>query len=280
MNIGIIGYSKYNGHPYSFSALINGICKINYHYCQYKYIKKYLKNYSKQKVFSNIYVTNIWCSNIREAKKIAKFSQIKYVSKNYNEFIDKVDAVIICLDDIKKKTKISNFFINHNIPVFVDKPAAHTESQLKKYSSKIFSSSGLYFSKDRVKIENLCKKKNNFHIKCKIGRGWPNYSVHLIEPLINIILKNDLKICKKTAIANKYLKLTNNKKVIEFYVNKYKCPLIFNLSINNKNYIFKFNDTLKSFTRLLLDFVNKIKNKNLNTNRLKKVIHLIERGAK
>ena len=74
MNIGIIGYSKYNGHPYSFSALINGICKTNYHYCQYKYIKKYLKNYSKQKVFSNIYVTNIWCSNIREAKKIANLA--------------------------------------------------------------------------------------------------------------------------------------------------------------------------------------------------------------
>ena len=48
--------------------------------------------------------------------------------KNYNEFIGKVDAVIICLDDIKK-LKISNFFINHNIPIFVDKPAAHTKTQ-------------------------------------------------------------------------------------------------------------------------------------------------------
>ena len=43
----------------------------------------------------------------------------------------KVDTVIICLDDIKKKLKISNFFINHNIPIFVDKPAAYTKTQLK-----------------------------------------------------------------------------------------------------------------------------------------------------
>ena len=279
MNIGIIGYSKFNGHPYSFSALINGVSKTNYHYCQYKYIKKYLRNYSKQKVFSNVYVTNIWCSNIQEARKIAKFSKIEHVCKNYTEFIGKVDAVIICLDDFKEKLKISNFFINHNIPIFVDKPAAYRKTQLKKYRSKIFSSSGLYYSKDRIHIENLCKNKD-FYIKCKIGRGWSNYSVHLIEPLINLIHKNNLKICKKTIIPNKYLKIKNNKKIIEFYVNKYKCPLIFNLSINNNNYNFKFNDTLKSFTKLLLDFINKIKNKNVSTNRLKKVIHIIERGSK
>jgi len=280
MNIGIIGYSNFNGHPYSFSALINGISKTNYHYCRYKYIKKYLKNYTKQKVFSNICVTNIWCSDIREAKKIAKFSQIKTVCKNYTDFVGNVDAVIICLDDVKKKIKISNFFINHNIPVFADKPAAYSEYQLKKYNSKIYSSSGLYFSKDRMKIESLCKKEKKFYIKCKIGKGWSNYSVHLIEPLINIIQSNNLKICKKTIISKKYLKLTNNKKVIEFYVNKHKCPLIFKLSINNKEYNFKFNDSLKSFTKLLLNFINKAKNKNLNINRLKKVIYFIEKGSK
>lgn len=48
IEIGIIGFSKENGHPYSFSAIINGFDKKNFSKVGYKFIFDYLKKQPKK----------------------------------------------------------------------------------------------------------------------------------------------------------------------------------------------------------------------------------------
>lgn len=48
IKIGIIGFNEGNGHPYSFSAIINGYKKIYFKKIGYKNILKYLENKKKR----------------------------------------------------------------------------------------------------------------------------------------------------------------------------------------------------------------------------------------
>ena len=43
IHLGLIGASKGNGHPYSWSAIINGYDKKKMKHCEYKVIPNYLK---------------------------------------------------------------------------------------------------------------------------------------------------------------------------------------------------------------------------------------------
>ena len=48
IKIGIIGFSKNNGHPYSFSAIINGYSKHHFKKIGYKFILEYLNKQPKR----------------------------------------------------------------------------------------------------------------------------------------------------------------------------------------------------------------------------------------
>ena len=189
-----------------------------------------------------------------------------------------IDAVLICIHEIDKKIKIANYFLKNKIKVFIDKPAALDKESLKKYQSQIFSSSSLYYSKDRKKIELLTKNKD-FNIVCSVGRGWKNYSVHLIEPLINIITKNNLSTYKKYNLKSKYAVFKNKNKKITMIVNKTKTPLYFDVTVGKRRVRYYFNDIRESFIRMLIDFFKFVKNKP-HDKRLKNVINIIEMEIK
>ena len=53
IEIGIIGFSKNNGHPYSFSAIINGYNKTYFKKVGYKFILEYLNKQPKKNFLKN-----------------------------------------------------------------------------------------------------------------------------------------------------------------------------------------------------------------------------------
>jgi len=92
IKIGIIGISEGNGHPYSFSAIING------------YDDKYMSlsgwdniyNYLKERPISDFgiqdsKITHVWTQDIEESKKIAKASKIEHVVEKYDDMIEHVE---------------------------------------------------------------------------------------------------------------------------------------------------------------------------------------------
>ena len=77
INIGIIGISDGNGHPYSWSAIINGYNKNYIDNCPYPIIIDYLKkNNPPSKNFQNFKITHIWTQDINISKNIALIGNI------------------------------------------------------------------------------------------------------------------------------------------------------------------------------------------------------------
>ena len=270
IEIGIIGFSKNNGHPYSFSAIINGYSKHHFKKIGYKFILEYLNKQPKKNFLKNeLKISTAWSNNFNQTKLLAKACKISKVVKNYKELADdKIQGVIIAKDDWKNNKKIAKFFLNKNIPVFIDKPLTLEKKDLnfykKFYNKKILMScSGLRFSNQISEIEKKIKfnGKPNLIIG-NISNDIEKYSVHLLEVIQKLgYLK--IKSIKKlnTNLETYLLKLDNN---INFILNC--CGK--NIRINDMTFFCKkghfkidFNDNFNAFKNTLKAFSYLVKQK-------------------
>ena len=199
LKIGIIGISEGNGHPYSWSSIFNGFDEKELIKCPYPAIIEYLKKKKFPNDFLNLgKVTHIWTQSINESKLISKISKIPFFVQNIEDLNGKVDAILLARDDAEKHFEISKPFINNGIPVFIDKPLAYSEEKgkeildLEQWEGQIFTCSALKFA-DEIKLTKKNKKKIGKLNKI-VGiapNSWKKYSVHIIEPIIEIIDKGN-----------------------------------------------------------------------------------------
>ena len=123
IKLGIIGISKGNGHPYSWSAIINGYDKKKIKDCGFSVIPKYLnKKIYPRDFINNAKVSHIWTQNIKISKKIASTTYIPNIVKKKEHLIGKVDGILLARDDYKNHYKISKPFLKAGMPVYIDKP--------------------------------------------------------------------------------------------------------------------------------------------------------------
>ena len=133
MKLGIIGGSEGNGHPYSWSAIINGYNEERMEECEYSSIPRYLKENSvKVGKINGVKVSHVWTQDISKTKKIAELTYIDKKCSHWDEMIDQVDGLLLARDDSENHIKYAEQFLRKGIPVYIDKPVA-TTSEAKKY---------------------------------------------------------------------------------------------------------------------------------------------------
>ena len=159
IKLGIIGLkNKDNGHPFSFSAIINGYNEKYFKLSNYKNILNYLKKKPKKSFgIKGVKITHAWTQSLSLTKTLCKSCNIDNAVENYKDMLGNVNGVIIARDDLHYS--ISKHFLKKNIPVFIDKPLTSKIKELnffKKYlkSALLMSSSGLRFANE----VNLLKK--------------------------------------------------------------------------------------------------------------------------
>ena len=65
LKLGLIGYSEGNGHPFSWSAIINGFNQKYLNSCPYPSIREYLTHEKNlNQTILNVNVTHVWTQNI------------------------------------------------------------------------------------------------------------------------------------------------------------------------------------------------------------------------
>ena len=125
LRLAMLGMIKGNGHPYSWSAIINGYNPAAMAQCPYATIPKYLGTQSLESVrIEGARVTHIWTDDPADAPKVAAASLIENIVARPEDVIRHVDAVIIATDDGDDHVRRVAPFIEAGLPVFVDKPMA------------------------------------------------------------------------------------------------------------------------------------------------------------
>ncbi len=195
IKLGIIGYNEGNGHPYSFSAIINGF-NPNADWSRYPQILEYLKlNQLPNDNISGLEVSHIYTPNNIISDEISKCSKIQNIVNNPKDLIDKVDLILILTDEADQHWEQAKYFLNKMIPVFIDKPLCNNMHDLNNFkpfltNNSLMSCSGFIYHPSVKEISKNGLKSKDFTIG-KTRIDWFKYGIHLLEPIC-IIHKSEI----------------------------------------------------------------------------------------
>jgi predicted dehydrogenase len=192
LNLGVIGLSPGNGHPYSWSAIFNGYDPVAMEDCGFPVIPRYLeKRHFPHDAIAEAKVTHVWAQDKKTASHIAKAALIDNVVDRYEDMIGQVDGVLLARDDAETHYEFAAPFLKEGIPIYIDKPLALSVAEakqlidLQQYPGQLFSCSALRYAKEFSLSEtDLAQLGRLRHIHATVPKDWDKYAVHVIEPLL------------------------------------------------------------------------------------------------
>ncbi len=190
LRLAMLGMIPGNGHPYSWSAIVNGYNPEAMASCPYAGIPQYLGAQPLETMrIEGAQVTHIWTENPDEAAHVAAASKIPHVVKNMEDVIGEVDAAIISTDDGTDHVRRARPFIEAGLPVFVDKPMAINREELAQFAlwksqgARILSSSGMRYA---PALQELRGEEWSWFTSIT-AKTWERYGIHALEPIFTLI---------------------------------------------------------------------------------------------
>jgi predicted dehydrogenase len=195
IRLAMLGMIEGNGHPYSWSGIVNGYDPVVMRKSPYPGISAYMDKEPLESVrIPGARVTHLWTDDPADAPKVAAASLIEHVVARPEDVIGHVDAVVISTDDGTDHVRRARPFIEAGLPVFVDKPMATTIAELRQFiawhrdGKIILSTSGLRYARElRLSDEQRAAVGDLRWITSFTCKTWERYGIHaleLVEPLI------------------------------------------------------------------------------------------------
>ena len=193
IDIGMIGFSEGNGHPYSFSSIINGYDSDAFKNTEWGVIHDYLEKKDRSEFgFDNVEVTHVWSQDKEESKQLATCAKIKNVVDEKEQMLGKVDGVIIARDDYENHLELSREFLENDLFVFIDKPLCLDLEELryfKKYLEKgrLMSKAGVRYA---TELDGLRANTDSFgdikSVKGTVINNMNKYGIHMLYGIFGV----------------------------------------------------------------------------------------------
>lgn len=185
----MVGMVAENGHPYSWSAIINGYDPAEMSRCPYPTIPEYLRQQPSVAFgIPGVRVTHIWCDDPDDARRVSRSSRIPHVVKESTDVIGKVDAVCIPTDIGGEHLERARPFVEAGVPVFIDKPLTDRETDLAQFVSwmqggkPIMSSSALRYAREYEECRSRLSNIGDLRvITMTMVKSWERYGMHALE---------------------------------------------------------------------------------------------------
>lgn len=191
----MIGMIPGNGHPYSWSAIINGYDPEAMRQCPYPVIPQYLGRQAIGSVgVPGAQVTHLWTDDPAEAPLVARASKIPNIVSHPEDVIGSVDAVFISVDDGEDHLRRARPFVEAGLPVFIDKPLATNLSDLAQFETwvgegkRILSSAGLRYAPEVPTRAAVAENLGDLRwITCATIKTWERYGIHALEAVYPLL---------------------------------------------------------------------------------------------
>lgn len=195
VRLAMLGMIDGNGHPWSWSAIVNGYDREKMAACPYPVIPVYMNARPAGSVgIPGARVTHLWTDRADEAPPVAAAALIPHIVRAPREVIGQVDAVLVATDDGFDHIERARPFVEAGLPVFVDKPLALTIADLQTFvrwraaGARILSSSGLRFAPELDALTPMPATIGALRwvsaVSCKT---WERYGIHLLEPVYRLL---------------------------------------------------------------------------------------------
>jgi hypothetical protein len=264
IQIGMIGLSEGNGHPYSFSAIFNGYDEVGMIESGWPNIHAYLR--ARDKSDFGIYeakVTHVWTQDICESHKIANASKIANVVENYIDMIDQVDAVIIGRDDWYTHKELASPFLEAGKFVFIDKPLSLDMDELSYFKpfldkAQLMTCSGIRYSPE---LDTLKRDLSEFGriklIKGTVVKNWEKYSIHMLEGIFSVIPFEPINIKKNSCLHESFTIETKEGFLVEINCLGDQAPLALRIEFYSETNYYRADclDAFSAFKRTMQNFI-------------------------
>jgi Oxidoreductase family, NAD-binding Rossmann fold len=192
-SFGIIGMSEGNGHPFSYSSIINGYSPEGLAASGWPGIYEYVRRrHASEFGLDGWKITHAWTQDPESTKKLCAACHIPRSVSDYRDLLGQVDAVILARDDYETHFEIARPFLEAGMPVFIDKPLSVDLSELRAFrpyleKGQLMSCSGMRYCREldepRADLAAYGRLKL---IRGAIVLSWEKYGVHLLEAILAV----------------------------------------------------------------------------------------------
>ena len=267
ITLGVIGLSEGNGHPYSFSAIINGYDKKEFDKLDWPIILDYLERQPKNSFgIENTKITHAWTQDAIITKKLCSACNIPNAVEHVTDMVGKVDAVIIARDDWQSHFSLAMPFLSFGTPVFIDKPLSLDAEEISEFrpyltNGMLMSTSCFRYSKElRDAQKGLSALGTIKLINATVLNDVEKYGVHMLDALNGIGILKPLMICRLNLPHEAYLiALENNGSLVLNCLGKVAKTFSFGFFCKNGSVHIDISDNFSAFKYTLTQFVEMVK---------------------
>ena len=196
LKLAMLGMTEGNGHPYSWSIIINGrynaqaLAK-----CPYAAIIDYISKQPQNTLgIENAEVTHVWTDDPQDAKHVAEVAEIQNIVSDPKDVIGEVDAVLVATDIGSEHVERCQPFIDADVPIFIDKPLCDNLSDLEVFQKWIdegknfISSSAMRYCKEYEPYHQSTHELGDLrYVNVTMAKSWEKYGIHALETVYPIV---------------------------------------------------------------------------------------------
>jgi hypothetical protein len=190
---GIIGVSEGNGHPFSFSAILNGFDEARFSKADWPVIHAYLRAQPDERFgIPGVRVTHAWTQDPATTQRLSEACAIEQVCTDPSQMLGAVDAVIIARDDWETHAALAMPFQQAGAAVFVDKPLSLDGKELRAFEpylrqGKLMSCSGLRYAAELDAMRQSEPATGEIRLVTgAVLNGLDKYGIHLLEAVASL----------------------------------------------------------------------------------------------
>lgn len=188
--------------------------------CENSHANVFLNAVLKDKVVDDIEFAGVYSDDMEAARKLHDEFGV-YVAQSYDEFVDKIDGVVITARHGDNHYKYAKPYIASGIPMFIDKPITCSEEDakefmeaLKKYNTPVFGGSVCVLADHIQELKHMVKEKKygdtlGGFLRAPILMnnpygGFRFYSQHLVQVMMEIFgnYPDTVRAVKKGSVYN------------------------------------------------------------------------------
>lgn len=195
IRLGVIGMTAGNGHPYSWSAILNGYDRARMtRECPFPGIPAYL-NAQRPEAFGidGVRVTEVFCDDRKDAEHVSALSRVPRVVETPQAMIGAVDAVLIATDVGGEHVARARSFVEAGVPIFIDKPLCDNAEDLAIFENwvakgaAILSSSSTRFAAEYAPYQAPNAPLGEWRfIAMPMAKKWETYGIHALEAVFSV----------------------------------------------------------------------------------------------
>lgn len=203
MKVGVVGLSPGNGHPFSFSAIVNGFDPARFGSSGWPVIHEYLSRQPRDAFgFDGVRVTHAWTQDAETTARLRDACGIDHACGSVSEMVEAVDALIIARDDWETHADMAMPALEAGKPVFVDKPLTLKRGELRRFlpyleAGQLMSTSGLRYASELDVLRADGGRLGRIRmVNGVVLNGIEKYGIHLLEAVAGLGLGVPVRVSR------------------------------------------------------------------------------------